>query len=70
MTLRYLESAFGFESQEVPPIVLEKETKINCLQPKGVSDSRLGFHGTGPMCLFSRGPSLNTFPLGVQIVST
>lgn len=69
MTLRYLESVFGFESKEVPPIVLEKETKINCVQPKGVSYHRLGFYGTGHMCLFSRGPRLNTFPLGIHLAA-
>lgn len=60
--------SLDLKGQEMPFSVLEEETKIDCLQPKGVSYSRIVFHGTGHKCLFSRGRGLNMFPLGIQIV--
>ena len=60
--------SLDLKGQEMPFGVLEEEKKIDCLQPKGVRYNRIVFHGTGHKCLFSRGRSLNMFPLGIQIV--
>lgn len=69
--LRCLESVFGTEKPRDAFQWIQEETKIDCLQPEGVSSDRLVFHGFGyRKCLSSRGFGLNIFLPGGRILFT
>lgn len=68
--LRYLESVFGFEKPRDAFQSTGGRDKDRLFTAYGVSYKRLFFHGTSHTCLFSRGPSLTTFPICIQVVLT